>query len=1292
MNPGKWRDVKYVFNSALQQPPSGLEAFLDQACAGNVELRTEVSRLLREHNAAEGFLESPIARPPCPVDTSLSAVEPIFGRLDRFELRQRLGTGGYGEVFEAFDRERGASVAVKYLRRFDPEQLYRLKKEFRSLADIRHPNLVHVYQLFSGAEPPFFTMELLHGDDVSQYLTAAPRFGTSLDALRIGREYLCQLCKGVIALHESDLLHRDIKPSNVFVTTGGRVVLLDFGLVTDLRGPNSGTTLALAGTPYYIAPEQIDGARLTEATDWYAVGVLLYEWLTGRRPFEGSVLDVLTRKKGEVPVPPSACTPGLPTELDQLCVRLLDRDPAKRPNGYEVLRILQGPGPVVGCDSDRGRVARTFVGREPHVMALQRAFDKTEDGSLVCVHVRGASGVGKTALIKRFLCRMQEARPDCIVLSGRCYESESAPHQGLDELVDHLARYLKRLGPTAAQPLLPRYFGLLARLFPVLQDFKAAGRALPEIPDPREQRHRAFACLRECLVRMSATHPLILWIDDLQWGDEDSVRVLNDLVRSMDPFSCLVILTYRDSDLATNPALCALEADPGSGRTISTILEIETLLYEEARELAAVLVQDACPDEDWRPLADAIARESRGNPYFATELVRYATSIPDRTNLNAGAFGIAHIIKRRIALLPEPALRLLELIAVAGQPVSSEVCLPAVGLGSDFHDLRSRLIREHLLRPHLCDGRDELDLYHDQIREAVVGNLSKEAASVYHGLLADALEATGSTDHERMGVHCEAAGRREPAVRYLVLAARDAVRMLAFDRAARLYRRVLDLGESLPDRQATLEELADALSNAGRGQEAAETFLAASIGGDAGRSLDLRRRACEQYLRSGHVDLGNALSRSLLREVGLPYFERHWVVLASLLWGRLQLRWRGLSVRPGERSGSTGEMRQKLDVCWTIAVGMSMIDVMRSADLQGRFTLMALDSGDPSRVALGLSAELAAGAIDGKRSQERTDALFTRAMSLAREIDDAHATAFALSMRGAVSWLTGKWHDCYERNRVAAGIFCEKCSGVVWELTTANTFCQSSLVFLGRWREHALTLPAFIQQAHERGDRYGAVSLPLLAYAYVDYLASDQPARARALIDESLSAWPDQGFHVQHCDALFGQMETLLYEGDAAAAHALIERTWWRLAASNMLHIQFNRIFATALRGRAALAVAAHSSSRSERARTLRIVKRCVRYLSSVTAAWGIAHGKLLQAGLAMVDGHRAAALDLLTKADALFQAEDMTHYCAATRARLAQLRDQTNTASPFDQPWFRDQGIVNARAIVDMLIPGVWS
>ena len=302
----------------------------------------------------------------------------------RYEVRGRIGSGGMGAVYEAFDHERGQLVAVKTLLRFSPAALYRFKQEFRTLADVVHPNLVHLYELVAtDADHVFFAMELVRGVDflvhglglegasrarIARPTTRRPSGGPWTDADRTGpmeavalppppgpvtptpaelprlRAALRQLVAGVSALHAAGKLHRDIKPSNVLVTSEGRIVLLDFGVAADLsRTLHEGAgEREVVGTARYMAPEQALNEAPTPASDWYSVGAMLYEVLVGRPPFSGSSVEVLARKSLVEAQAPSECVTGVPDDLDSLCVALLRREPRARPGDEEILRWLDG--------------------------------------------------------------------------------------------------------------------------------------------------------------------------------------------------------------------------------------------------------------------------------------------------------------------------------------------------------------------------------------------------------------------------------------------------------------------------------------------------------------------------------------------------------------------------------------------------------------------------------------------------------------------------------------------------------------------------------------------------------------------------------------------------------------------------------------------------------------------------------------------------------------------------------------------------------------------------------------
>ncbi|MBK7401927.1 MAG: serine/threonine-protein kinase PknK [Myxococcales bacterium] len=477
---------------------------------------------------------------------------PDFRGNDRFSLVRRLGAGGMGVVFHAIDRERGAEVALKTLKFLDAAAIYHLKQEFRALADVRHPNLVRLHDLVSDAGHWFFTMDLVEGEDFLEHVrgktAAAIPSPDTIDAplppdestaervdlgslgrqrlslsplLDVGRlrEALRQVAEGVAALHATHKLHRDLKPSNVMVRRDGRVVILDFGLAKDLHDGGSLQSIDqhVLGTPEYMSPEQGAARPLGPAADWYSVGVMLFEALTGGLPFVGSSLDILMAKEREDGPAPSRFVTGIPADLDRLCELLLRRRPQDRPPSDEILRRL-GSIPITHDSSPRtsaappslgGIVAPSspFVGRTAARTSLDLAFRRSRQGRAVAAHLHGGAGVGKSALVRAFL-EDAAVQHHALVLAGACFEREMVPFKAVDSVIDALSRHLRRLSRLQVEALLPREIHALSRLFPVLERVEAVAGAPAldyESPDRAEARRRAFAALRELLARIAGS-------------------------------------------------------------------------------------------------------------------------------------------------------------------------------------------------------------------------------------------------------------------------------------------------------------------------------------------------------------------------------------------------------------------------------------------------------------------------------------------------------------------------------------------------------------------------------------------------------------------------------------------------------------------------------------------------------------------------------------------------------------------------------------------------------------------
>jgi serine/threonine protein kinase len=567
-----------------------------------------------------------------------------------YDLVRELGRGGMGVVYQAYDRERRHMVALKTMQGVEPSALYRFKAEFRTLAGLMHPNLVTLYELVAERGLWFFTMEMLEGASFLDHVRpagepAATRPHPGLTPRQTGRlrDTLRQLAAGVHALHRAGKLHRDIKPGNVLVTRQGRVVLLDFGLAADLD--RSGQHLSVQprplGTIAYMAPEQAACRPVSPASDWYALGAMLYEALTGRPPFLGTPFEVLTSKQDLDPPDPASLVPEIPDDLRALCEDLLRRDPRRRPSGDDILRQLGAetaestPAPATGMTTT---TEVPFIGRAEHLKALEAAFHACRQGRAIRLYVHGRSGVGKTALVQRFLDGLTQSG-EAVVLPGRCYEQESVPYKALDSVVDSLSRYLELLSLLEAQVLLPRDIVALARVFPVLRRLEAVANAPGRdgaVSDPHEIRRRGLEALRELLGRLADRRPLVLFIDDLQWGDLDSAALLLDLLRPPNPPPLLFLGCYRSEDAAGSPCLHALLEAPEPDETVDRgELAVEPLTPSERHELALALLASRDPVAQAR--ADAIARESGGNPFFIYELVHYLG--PDMAQSERGPEG-----------------------------------------------------------------------------------------------------------------------------------------------------------------------------------------------------------------------------------------------------------------------------------------------------------------------------------------------------------------------------------------------------------------------------------------------------------------------------------------------------------------------------------------------------------------------------------------------------------------------------------------------------------------------------
>ncbi len=1236
----------------------------------------------------------------------------------RFEVRRRLGAGGMGIVYEAFDRSRKQTVALKTLRHLDPQALFRLKNEFRALQDLQHPNLVTLGELFEDRGQWFFTMELISGVDFLEYVTlegavtpeeretaaAAPiarerlqeaatglvRPGTSppvqqpitpmvppgthnFDEGRL-RRALIGLAHGVSALHQAGMVHRDIKPSNIMVTSDGRVVLLDFGLVAETTTIGPSSESQVVGTAAYMAPEQAAAKRAGPAADWHSVGVVLYEALTGRLPYTGTSIEILMDKQRHDPPPPRSHDPAVPADLDELCVELLHFDPTDRPSGAEVLRRL-GAGESIEpqrISTSHGSGTQPFVGRDEELELLTDAFEASRNGRPVTVFIHGESGVGKSSLVRQLTRRLEAQRADLVRLSGRCFERESMLYKAFDGVIDELSQYMRRLPDREAGTLLPRNAALLPRVFPVLGRVELIAQA-PQprqaVKDPRELRARVFSALRELLARIADRHPLVITIDDLQWADADSAYLLAELLRPPEAPPILLLVTSREAREPSPPI-------PGDVRRLA----IEPLAPEAARHLARVLLRRAALGREVS--AAEIAVDARGNPLFIDQLVRHAATVPgpDRPRTR-----LADVIHDRVNELDTPARFVLELVCVAERPLYQSSIRHAARMERAEFARHVALLRVANLVRGRRDGEYEtIEPYHDRVREAVMLPLDDETRRKRHSRLARALDDAGATRlHPQLVLrHFEAAGDLGKATACAMEAAQRAAQALAFDRAAEFYERALKLVDPKAPRAREIQlALGDALVNAGRGAEAADVFLAAGADAEPRVRIECRRQAAEQLLTTGHVERGLDALATLLAEIGdeLPPTPRD--ALRHLVWSRIKLRFRGLRWTERMPEEITDRELVRLDVYKTASHGLAMVNAVRSADFQSRGLLLALRTGERTRVGLFLATEAIHIASQGARNAARAQAMLDEARRIAQGGGDHYLLTWIVLARGFLRYFECRFTLAEELLSEVEHKILDETTGMAWELASCRLCRMWALRQTGSLAKLRRCYDDYTQDAGERGDRYSETTMRLSGS--IVWLVADRPEMAELYIDKVKWSAPSESFHLQHWWQIEARGELALYRGEAARAEQELAPLFEGIEGSQLLRLELVRINYIWLRGRLALARGGAGAAAA--------ATRAARKLTREGSPQARLLGLLLRAGAKAHEGRPEAALADLRRVIELSEGPDRLLYAnVAGRLEGGLLGGRASeTAIAQADVFFEQEGAASPERLVAMLAPG---
>ena len=840
---------------------------------------------------------------------STAAHETAPRSIGEYEIQGEIGHGGMGVVYRAFDRSLPRRCgSTKKMQVADPVTLHRFKQEFRTLADVAHPNLVSLHELISDGEDWFIVMEFVEGVKFPGTFVQARRINVVRFSGDDGRQRLGRINDRERAagrdlnsskppqLHAQRRCERPgaapaCKSSSGSSATGRGSGSIASGRLSAPRpqafkcarrppwssrdprfrldrrtGPDRASSElrgSRAGNRWlHGRPSRPPACLCQSPSDWYGVRTsCCTRSLTGRLPFPGPKrLEVLMDKQQFDAPSPCANSCQTSRTISPHCaltwsggIPTLVHLEAKYCAGWGVRLVIPEN------QTSSKLPAAPLIGRDRHLEDLEAAFATMTHGQTIAFLIQGRSGTGKTALAQRFLEGLVR-RDQGVVLAGRLptIEREAVfPYKALDSLIDGLGRYLNGLSPLNAQSLLPRDIWALVQVFPVLRRIATASaqrRHPVETPDPQELRRRAFVALRELLARLGDFRPLVLFIDDVQWSDIDSASLITELLRPPDPPVLMLLGCSRSEDVETSPLLPVFRGtrEVEESRLERRELAIAALTRTESESLALSLLGRS--DPAMTAHAGAIAVESSGNPLFIYELVRHFQSggEPTDTTRATGRVALEEVLLTRICHLPDDSRRLLEVIAVSGRPIGESEACRAAEVVQDQRAAAAILRSGRLIRSTSPLERGGIEIYHDRIRETVVAHLEPRILQSHHLRLAMALEGSSWSDPEVLAIHFDGAKEYQRAGEYFAKAADQASHMLAFERAVKLFR--LALASPLVDSAEAYRlriQIGDALAHAGRGSEAALEYLAAIPDANAAEKLELRRRAALQYLISG---------------------------------------------------------------------------------------------------------------------------------------------------------------------------------------------------------------------------------------------------------------------------------------------------------------------------------------------------------------------------------------------------------------------------------------------------------
>jgi len=870
---------------------------------------------------------------------------------NRYMILGKLGEGGMSIVYKALGIENNTDVAMKFLKpgvtSSRIEDVIRFKKEVEITSRFNHPNIIKIYGIGEYKNIPYIVMELLETKSLPDLFKKSKVFG-----IRDSVDIIKQLAEALSYVHSKGIIHRDLKPGNIMIRKDGdrySVKLLDFGLALVMELEEIREEEEIVGTFGYMSPEAtgIVNKRIDERSDLYSLGVIFYRLLTGELPFKAKeVSKILHQQVAVVPLKPTRINSNIHQVLEDMVMKLLSKEPELRYQSakgliYDLQRYEKGEAEFVIGERDQ-KIKLTYqtslVGREEELRIIKRLYNKAKESEGSICLIRGKAGVGKSRLVEEIRGYVYERGG--LFIEGRCFDQKNKiPYQPFKDAINEYIRNLQRWDKETKEKEVKRVKEILGHLSEIVVRLNSRmrdilGKVEELVPlEPERQNKRFLMVASKFFYHLVEEGKVcVLFLDDLQWADEGSLSLLEEIAKKIDNSNLFILGTYREEEVSEGHSLNRIKKEAREeGYEIKEIKLTPFDHYKLNRMIAAILGEK---EEKASDLTRYVFEKSGGNPFFTIILLRELVEVKaliwkegywqenwDKIKGIPVAENMIDVILRRIENLSKEENELLCLGAVIGKEFEIRLLYQLLDIEKEeIVRLVDKVISMQLLEEGLERGK--ILFVHDRVRDAFYHKVRKEERKQLHLKIARTIEEINKGNIQAvlfdLAHHYIEGEDTDKSLEYVLPAGRKAKESYANNDAIRYYKSGIDLLERKGKKKGdewirAKEELAEIYRTTGKHDEAIETSqeilplkeklkdkvrIYRSIGDAWFRKGDWEH--CEENLAEGLRLLGEKFPRKK-REVTLSLAKVLFIHILHCLFPTLFVRKESKDVRPEDK-------------------------------------------------------------------------------------------------------------------------------------------------------------------------------------------------------------------------------------------------------------------------------------------------------------------------------------------------------------------------------------------------------